>query len=258
MANYHKEREAFSALWQVECKKPIVFYRGKAGSGKTTLLRSCYDNVPDNIHKLLIDLKLTSINITDIFSRIGHRLGWHKLSHLQSELTGRSPAIHAHINSNDIQGNNNLLHIALNTGTSEERERKQILLMDAWIKDLQALDKAFLIVFDTYNPKTPTEVKNWIESLLVRFQYAENLRLAIGGQETPDLETGEEWTSFCKPFELNGVIEAEHWLPVVKSLGRRFPDKVEPLSYMACLCDIFQGHPKPIIEYIQARFPKNQ
>lgn len=251
LANYHDERDAFAALYEQQCTQRVVFYQGESGSGKTTLLRVCRKLIPDTIQKLLLDFKEAEHGVADIFFHTADIIGWEHLPNFQAQLAALNPQIVAQINDNKIQGSNNIISQMINTGSQEERKDKQIHLTDAWLRDVRDLDRVLLLSMDTYE-KSIDEVKTWINRVLIRIPNIENLRLVIAGQNVPDNETSAEWADNCCLYNLHGVTQPEHWIPVVKAMGREFPPDRDPLSYMDGICTAFNGQPADIKKTLEA------
>ncbi|EIJ42425.1 hypothetical protein BegalDRAFT_1544 [Beggiatoa alba B18LD] len=254
MANYYKERQAFSALWQAQCEKRIVFYRGESGSGKSTLLKACRRQVPDSVHKIVVNCADAEIRVVDIFSLLIDKLGWERLGAFRQQLASLSPQVIGKIDNNEIEGNGNIIQQVINIGSPEERKDRQAHLTDAWLQDMKSVDKPLLFIIDTYD-KSIEEMQNFLHRLLTRMVRLPALRLVMAGQSVPNVETCSEWTDCCDLYDLYGVKEAEHWLPVVTEMKRRFPDGIEPHSYLAGICGAFQGRPADIKKFIES-FPR--
>jgi hypothetical protein len=81
------------------------------------------------------------------------------------------------------------------------------------------------------------------------------VRVVVAGQQVPD-EHNIEWGQCCSKHELFGVLEAKHWMPVVKEMKRRLP--VEPGEvWLAGICHARNGRPDEIMKIIKA-LPKEQ
>ncbi|MCI5224928.1 MAG: hypothetical protein D3924_20225 [Candidatus Electrothrix sp. AR4] len=110
-----------------------------------------------------------------------------------------------------------------------------------------------LLAVDTYE-KAADDLRTWLNSVIVRLPHASRqLRLVVAGQEIPSTDTCEEWADCCREHQLYGVPDAEHWLPVVESLGLRVPVD-PPLTFLAGICHAMQGNPAKIIGIIKT-FP---
>lgn len=257
MANYQDERAAFEALWAVECQQRVVFYRGQSGCGKTTLLKLCRKRIPDSMHQLFIDFK-SSISVIEVFYRAVSRLGWQNLPSFQAALAVFQPSIVAQIDNNQIHGQHNAISQVINVDSLVERRERQAHLTKAWLDDVQALDKSLLLVIDTYE-NAVEEVKAWVNYVLTCTPDHPRLRLVLAGQQVPEVEMcAEEWVDCCGVYDLYGVKEAEHWLPVVAQMGRVFPVGIEnPHDYLAGICAALQGRPAAIKSFIE-KFPPRQ
>jgi hypothetical protein len=144
--------------------------------------------------------------------------------------------------------------VALQAENLVDREERRTTLTNAWFEDVRALESMILISIDTYE-QASTEFARWINGpFLYRVAQSASLRVLIAGQQVPDLcEHLAEWGRCCQIYELQGVKEAVHWMPVVEARGRYVPD-ADPLSYMAGICDALGGCPGDILNII-SRFP---
>jgi hypothetical protein len=249
-ANYHQERAAFKRLFAKECLERILLLKGESGSGKTSLLRSCVREGSLAEQSVSIELRSTSVNISEIFSRTAAKIGWENLrefSRCVQELSGKaSPQIN--LSSVTQHGEQNSLRVALTVESLSQREYHQTLLTDAWFADIETIGDSLVMVFDTYE-KAPQEVRNWLSGpFLSRAANCALVRVAIAGQEVPDV--GIEWDTCHVLHGLYGVAEASEWLPVVTALGKRVP--LEPAhTWLAGICHALNGRPSEIMKIIE-------
>lgn len=253
-ANYEQERHAFRTLLQPDCEKRIVFFAGASGMGKSNLLMSCGANLPCNVAHIPIAFKGSTTGIAEIFSRTMRylkRLNM-PLSNLEkkvSELTGK----HLSVSLEEIEqtGNNNQISIALHADNLHEREERQVHLTDTLFQDIEKHQYLCLWIMDTFEQAT-TEVSDWVAArFLERVAFSNQARVVLAGQKIP--EKSIDWHHCCESYELFGVKEAQHWLPVIESLGKRVPVE-NPESWLAGVCYALKGNPKEIMNLIK-EFP---
>ncbi len=244
-ANYHKERDAFLSLTEPDCKKRILLLSGGSGAGKTSLLRSCRGDVCDPVCYLPIQLRGSAVGISEFFWRTGDCLGWDSLPRFTNQLSDLG-GISVNIAKNKIKGSDNQIRVVLQEGNPETRKEHRTFMTGALFEDLQNLDQLLLIAMDTYEQATD-EIKDWISGpFLSRTAKNANVRVAISGQEVPDANT-IEWDYCCKEFELFGVKEVKHWMPVVNAMGRILPDE----QWLAGVCFALDGNPALIRQTIE-------
>jgi len=253
-ADYKKERSAFLSLIEPNCKNRIILFTGKSGMGKTRLIEACREDVYKSIYFLPIQLRGAAVGTSEIFCRVGDCIGWDNLPVFTEKISKLSEAIVTiNIDGNKIRGHHNQISAVLQVEHSETRAEQQAVLTSALFEDLQKLKQNLLIIIDSYEKGT-SEVKKWISGpFLARAANTKNVRVAIAGQEVPDCNS-IEWGHCCEqPYKLDGVPDAEHWLPVVEALKREIPGR-DDLTYLMALCDVFKGHPLDIINWIEG-FP---
>jgi hypothetical protein len=249
LANYKEERAAFARLWERRCRERILLLRGQSGCGKTSLLKHCRQLAPDSVLLIFVDCKRDGINPAEVFSLAADHAG-------RDRLPAFSQCLRQHnveIRDNQIEGNSNQISVVLGGGSEQERKERLVWLTDAWLQDINQLDRPLLLVVDTYE-KAGADLQSWLRSLLVRLPRAcKPLRIVLAGQEVPDTNTGEEWADCCCERELHGVPEPEHWLPVAEGLCKRVPGE-HPLDCLRGICLAMRGNPAGIISLIRT-FP---
>ena len=247
-ADYQNERQTFDALFQPACQKRILMFCGESGSGKTSLLEYCLDRVPQSITQVPIQLRGSSVGVAEIFHRSGDTLNWNHFPNFAERVGELQGISKIQIKSNLLLGKNHI-SVAMQGESQDVREHRRVALTDAWFDDLRSFDQPILFALDTYEQAT-IEVQEWISGpFLARASRSEQVRVLVAGQTVPD-KKNIEWGRCCETHHLNGVPDAEHWLPVVQGMKRRIPAN-DPLSWLACLCQVFNGRPAEIMKYIQ-------
>lgn len=254
LANYQDERKAFAALLEKGCRRRILLVCGKSGCGKTALMSACQSNLPEHVRYVPIQLRETATNVAEIFSRTVLGLGGlENLPCFAGELDALGHASQISLKDIKQDGRGNRISLALQADNPNEREERRVRLTEAWFEDVRDLPDQLLLVIDTYE-KATTELKEWIDGpFLARVVGTPAVRVAVAGQEVPDFNN-IEWGHCCNHLDLYGVAQAEHWLPVVRTLGRRVPVE-PPETYLAGICAVLKGHPGEIMKFIQDTFP---
>ena len=247
-ANYQPERQAFDALFQSECQKRILMFCGESGSGKTSLLEYCLDRIPKSVTPIPIQLRGSSVSVAEIFHRSGDTMSWNRFPNF-TELVGELQGISkVQIKSNWLVGKNHI-SVAMQSESQDVREHRRVALTDAWFDDLRSFDQPILFALDTYEQATP-EVQEWISGpFLARASRSEQVRILVAGQSVPD-KKNIEWGRCCDARNLYGVVDAEHWLPVVEAMERNIPFG-EPLTWLSGLCTGLKGRPGEIMKIIE-------
>lgn len=249
-ANYHKQRAAFNNLSSKRCAQRILLLKGDSGTGKTSLLQTCLKENQPEVPMIGIQLRETSVSVSEIFSRCVIPFGWGKFvnfSKCAQDLVIQTPGIN--LNNIQQQGATNAIRIALNVQNLEDREYRQTLLTNAWFEDMESFGHPTILLFDTYE-LAPIEVRNWLSGpFLSRAAQYESVRVGIAGKTVPS--AGIEWSQCHALHELFGVSEAAEWLPVLKALGKQVP--VQPAeTWLAGICHALNGKPSEIMKIVQS------
>jgi hypothetical protein len=69
--------------------------------------------------------------------------------------------------------------------------------------------------------------------------------VVVAGQNLPD-RSNIEWGRHCVSYDLYGVEEAQHWLPIVQAKNKHIPFDA-PLTWLAGVCHALRGDPKSIM-----------
>jgi hypothetical protein len=253
-ANYIEQRQAFLELLRPECRNRVLLIRGKSGAGKTTLISTCKKDVCKPVQCIFIQCKNTTLSVAEIFSRTGKELGWQSLSRFTEQVAALC-GININIEKNWQVGTGNSIHTVLNVENPADRDERRVHLTDAWFEDIRVSEQPVVIVIDTYEKANP-EVKSWISGhFLASVANIPNIRVAIAGQEVPDHQEAIDWGDCCEFHELNGVWEADHWLPVFQGMKRRIIGESDPRSFLSGICYAFQGSPDAIMTCIKGLPP---
>jgi energy-coupling factor transporter ATP-binding protein EcfA2 len=244
IANYKEHRNAFSALLEKDCDKPILLFKGESGMGKSTLMKHCWQLVKTRPH-LYLDFKESTTNIMQIFDKLAYKLGLDGVDCLLN-----NPNIN--FSSNIQAGVGNTMNVEMNYHNPEQWNMYLIQLTKALLKNIDEFDNDFILLMDTYE-NTNGEIQKWVQSnLLPSVENHKKLRVIIAGKSVPDQNS--EWETCCKLKELQGVHEAEEWLPIIELMGRK-ELSLESLELFKCFCrDYTKGSPSEIIKFIET-FP---
>lgn len=256
IANYKEHTQAFNALLQKDCDKPILLFKGESGTGKSTLMEHCRTQIQKNIHQISVDLRNTS-NVMQIFFQTGRCLTWDRFENFKQQLGELNRQFNINVNGNAQAGVGNMINVELkalfeNT-TQEQRAERYTALTNAWSVDINNLNTPCVLLLDVYD-KASSEIKRWIDGdFLSCVADSRQMRVVIAGQSVPQ---SFEWKYSSELKELYGVPDAEEWLPVIKAMGRKIP--LEPqLTYLAGICHALKGNPAEIVKTIES-FPRQQ
>jgi AAA ATPase domain len=252
IADYEGPRRAFDALLQPTCDRRILLLCGPSGTGKTRLLEHCLARKPPGVPLVPIDLRGSTTGVAEIFSRFCFALTWSLLTQFTARVAALEggAATRIVVDRNWQLGFNNRISVVLHTGDEASRGQRSTELTDALFEDLARMTGPLLILFDTFE-HAPSDVKDWLRGpFLARAAQTTTIRVVIAGQQIPDSKN-IEWGHCCDLHNLRGVRDARHWLPVVRQMQRRIPTPPEE-TYMAAICDVLQGNPLAIMNWIEA------
>ena len=108
-------------------------------------------------------------------------------------------------------------------------------------KDLRALRKPALLIFDTYETVAEnTIIADWIsQQILNEVETSLGLCVILAGQETPKLSS-LGWSDLAKHFQLKPITEIEHWQSWVE---RRHPNFKDKGAHLPTVIMLAQGVP---------------
>jgi len=251
LANYNEELNYFRRLFEADCRNRILFFRGESGVGKTSLLSVCLQEIKAQAHQLVhipIQLRNSSVTVSEIFYRCGEYIGWPRLNQFRKEVSAFQETSVVNIQENRMLGQNQI-EVALYAENPADRAHRQAALTNAWFSDLKAVPSPILVILDTYEDAT-TEVKEWIDGpFLARVARTPNLRVLLAGQKVPD-SNNIEWGHCCQKRDLFGVHQASHWMPVIEAMNRQI-EAPDPLSWMSGICHVLEGRPNAIMQIIE-------
>lgn len=240
IADYEAPRRAIEALSRRDCNYRILLIRGPSGgTGKTTLLRYCCEQMATSALHVPIELRDSLVNVAEIFSRIGQVIGWDHLPAFTKRLTASRGEPDVTIEHNRQTGFNNTINMLLRADNKLDREERRTDLTNVWFNDMAALPAPIVMLFDTYED-APSEVRDWISgSFLARAAAIGAIRVVVAGRNIPE-RNNIAWGHCCQVYDLFGVAEASHWMPVVREMHRRI-DVPDPDSWLAGVCHALGG-----------------
>ncbi len=259
-ANLHIERDLFKELFLPNTEKRILIIKARSGFGKTHCINHCVNrHLPDGIDKITIQLKGIK-SISQIFSRFTQKLNLDDTSNfsINLPLILNSPDIN--IERNWLIGIGQKITINLENLSPEARMDRIVGITDALFGDLEERNANILVTFDSFE-KAPGEVRDWIsQTFLENVASSNRVRVLLAGEDVPDHNEGYGWSECCNPHNLTGIMEADHWLPVIQYFGRRLPTLEElndsPQGWFRGVCDAFNGNPQDIVLFIKNRLPR--
>jgi hypothetical protein len=250
IANYKEHRNAFSALLEKDCDKPILLFKGESGTGKSTLIKYCRNQIDKDINHVLIDLRYTS-NFLQISEKLSECLDLEHSDNFNQQLDKLNQQLNINVTGNTQAGAGNMISLALNeTLEHQQRTERYTALTKTWIREINNLGKQCVLFIDVYE-KASSEIEQWVNAdLLNCVAKFKKMRVVIAGKSLPE---NSEWEHFCEIKELDGVHEAEEWLPVIKAMGRVIPSS-SPIEFLRAACLISKGRPNDIVNFIKT-FP---
>jgi hypothetical protein len=247
LADYRAERELFKALFQPDCRKPILMFKGISGTGKSTLIRWCLRNVPKDVPLVLIDFKNNN-SLVEIFSASTRSLGPASFPNFLALVNDYVSVVE--IKGNTIKGQGNRIQVALNAESPDSLQYRRNNLSEVWLDDIRDCRKMVLFILDAFE-LAPLEIWQWISgTFLGRIPYCNNIRALIAGQKLPD-HRNIIWQDLTMMRPLPGVPNPDDWMPVLKATGRR-PADADARSWLAGVCMAVKGHPDQIMQLIES------
>jgi hypothetical protein len=222
LANRTEEVELFKQMLLGKISKRILLIEAASGIGKSSLLDEFVAICPIHAEAALlakIDLKGASTGIGFVFSRLQRQLGE---SHFRQfhEAINKFLSSGIEVDGNQIEGNGNRINIVLNVDNDEVRDIRLMQLLEAFFRDLQAIQKPIVIILDSFNLDNLT-VANWISSyFLAEVANAENIWVVIAGQSVPTFSI--EWMNLAERRYLDKIDDDEAWYSFLQANGLIF------------------------------------
>lgn len=245
LANYDVEQQQFESFLDPHRRQRILMFSGESGIGKTRLLQHFLERTPAELPALLIQMRGRETTVADIFNRLGRRIGWEHLSRFTGQVARLAQTPQEPDDPNWLVEIRQHLQAAINQADLSQREEHKILLTDAWFTDVQQRTTPLLLALDTFE-QTSSELENWLSrQFLPWVAESEPVRVLVAGQTVP--EPTSEWGYCCSYRQLQGVPEAQAWLPVAQAMGKQ----VASLDYLAGVCAALRGNPGQILDFIR-------
>jgi hypothetical protein len=246
IANYKAEQEQFRQFLKPDSPIRILWFYGEAGVGKSRLVRACLANMPPDVSYLSFNAGETSAE--DILLHIGRRSPYHPLTYLPREVESLNlppqPAIEHEAAGNQVNVLQTHVKQALAVHDPTERIMRYTGLTEAWVKDLQGLEKPFLLVLDNYEKASPG-LSGWIAQLILpKIGQVPLLRILIANETAPAAESS--WQPWLKTMALTGVMDPFAWIPVAQAMGRN-----ATLDQLAGAVKLANGNPGLMINFIE-------
>lgn len=248
LANRTKEADFFKKMLRGEIAQRILLIQAASGMGKTSLLAEFAALCPVHGEATLlvqIDLKSAQTGIAYIFSRLQRRLGEANFTKLNAALREFLSA-GVDVSENQIEGTENQIQVVLNEESEELRNIRLNKLQEALFRDLQAIKKSILIVFDTFN-SAPPSVADWVGGgFLAEVADGENIKVVIAGQTVP--QPTIEWMHLAEIHCLDKIVDIEAWHSFVQAKGLPFErDAVK------AFVRVLNGNPDAIMKVFQSQ-----
>lgn len=249
VANYTRQQQAFTKLIETTDEPNILLFQGESGSGKTHLIEHCLGQAR-HLPYAHINLQSSGETIPTLFNVMGRQIGWDNLPHFTQTVATLVEEPEQQHNPVWQTGMHRHLREIGRLPDIESRLSRYQWLTDAWFTDAAQFEHPFLLAVDTYE-KAPTLFDKWFrDDFLTSVANSSQMRVLIGGQKVPALETN--W-SFCASLEeLKGVSEAKVWMAWAEQNGYQPPS----LELLTGVVLALKGRPSAIIELIKTQFPK--
>jgi hypothetical protein len=246
IANYKAEQEQFRQFLRPDSPIRILWFYGEPGIGKSRLVRACLANMPPEVRYL--SFKAGEISIRDILEHVGRRSRYEPLSYLPREVESLNLPPQTPVEDESAGSQVNVLqtHVkqALAVPDAAERHMRYKALTEAWLNDLQTLDRPFLLVLDNYEEATQ-ELSEWVSHhILPKVGQVPLLRILIANVAPPAVEVS--WQPWTKAMQLTGVLDPKAWIPVAQAMGRS-----PTLEQLAGATKMANGNPGIMINLIQ-------
>ena len=251
VANYQEERDHYLSLLDDAPPARVLLFKGESGSGKSTLLTHCLHDFPcpEAICRVVIDFKGGRVNLPKLFNELGREIGWEHLPTFQARLNAVTGTEAVTIDRNRLLGWGNQITVFLSPEDQSVRASRLAALSEDLLTDLRGLPQPILLILDTYEQATDA-TREWIEMhLLDWLDKVTQLRVLIAGQTVP--EATLKWGRLSLVRHLRGVPDPQHWLPVASRV-RPHQSLEERLDWLTAICQVLDGQPSKIMQFIEA------
>jgi hypothetical protein len=128
-------------------------------------------------------------------------------------------------------------------------------MTEALFSDLAALGEPVIYVLDDFHDASPSFADFIFRRFLPYVPLSPWVRVLIAGRKIR-VPNNIEWADQCERiFDLGGVAEPKHWVPVVLAMKRRVQDR-NLEDFLAGACAAFNGRPDRIMQFIEAKTSK--
>jgi hypothetical protein len=191
-----------------------------------------------------VELKSATTGTAYVFSRLQRQLGEDKFTRF-NEAICRFLSAGVEIADNKLEGTGNKIQLVLNAESEESRNIRLNNLQEAFFRDLQAIKKPILIVFDTFN-EAPANLANWIGgAFLSEVADVKNIRVVIAGQSVP--KPTIEWISLSETHCLDAINDIEVWHSFLEA--NKLPFTRETVQTVVLM---LEGKPSTIIQGLES------
>ncbi|MCP4421918.1 MAG: ATP-binding protein [Chloroflexi bacterium] len=244
LANYQDEQAQFQKLLEPTSTQRILMFHGESGSGKSRLLEWCVEQVPTHMRYLSVQLRGSDTNAAHILYRLGRSIGWERLNTFTQHIAHllQTPEANGQRTFPEMRRH---LSGLLQKAEPSLRKQHRASVTDAWFADVTTFRSPLLLILDTYEKRT-TELDQWFsQQFLPWVADTSAMRVLVAGQNVP--EQSSDWRHCCSIHQLQGVHDAQAWLPIARAMGR----DVASLEYLAGACAMAKGNPSQIVEFIK-------
>ncbi|MCB0033665.1 MAG: ATP-binding protein [Anaerolineales bacterium] len=248
LANYKQEQQLFQQFIRPDSEQRILMFHGESGAGKSHLLNYCLQNATnEGIPSAVMQLRGSDNTIPHLFNRIGRRHGWTRFPSFTTIIGEITETPQAERGESWLrQMRRHLNGLIQPSQSADQRQGIFRELTDAWFEDAQDFERPFLVAVDTYERAT-AEFEQWFSSDFLSWTAdSEMVRVLIAGQKTP--EVSGDWHFCTSIHQLQGVREAEAWLPFAQAMGIQIPS----VDFLAGICTALKGNPGEILKVLRS------
>jgi hypothetical protein len=257
IANYEQPRKRIEELALADSACRAIFIEGGKDLGKTHLLDFVRETCGINFIVVSLGKQRATPSPKLVLDEIAQELGWARFPRLRGAMRGRSlRPIQASINDVTILGSHNSIE-AIAQETEEDRLIEALELTEHLIEDLRVVTceiRPLIIAFDHYDEATSL-IDGWFSrSLVSSLCRLDHIRLIVCGRDVSrtSLKGKIPGARFLE-LGLEGVRNAEHWLPVVQYEGLTIPFTTyeEKIAFLTAVVEINEGVPGLIMSQLR-------